>query len=191
MGRAFKIFLGIFLVLIFAFITSLYFKKPQKPEVVEINPQQPVTNTQIFSGIRIEKLKIPTQSKPLIPYEENLTSTFSTLTTSTATQSLEITSNSTPETTSQIEITAKEFEFIPKEIRVKAKVPILIVFKNEGSIPFDLKISNEDFKIKFDLLPPKQQSKLEVEFPKPGIYEFFTTVPIGIERNMKGKIIAE
>ena len=188
MGKVFKIFLGIFFILVVTMIMSLYFHKPKKPEIVEIPPLNSTRNSEILPEIKVEKLQVPTIPKPLTPYEESTITTSSITTTS---KSTEFSQTSTEELPLIIEITAKEFEFIPKEIKVKAKTPVLIIFKNEGNIPFDLKISNEDFKIKFDLLSPKQESKLEVEFPKPGIYEFFSTVPIGIEKNMKGIIIAE
>lgn len=188
MGRVFKIFLGILFVLIVVMIMSLYFQKPKRPEIVEIPSETSKEVLQILPEVKVEKLNIPTASKPLIPYEE---STITTSSISTTSEDEEIFETSTEQIISKIEITAKEFEFIPKEVKAKAKAPILIIFRNEGNIPFDLKISNDDFKIKFDLLSPKQEAKLEVEFPKSGIYEFFTTVPIGVEKNMRGKIIVE
>jgi len=190
-----KILISIILVLVLASLITLYFKKPKKPEIIDIGTQTEEGSTQLFESIQFQPVKPPTSSKPLIPYEEATTpSGFLTSSTSTTQSPSSETSTILNEglvSSNEINIIAKDFEFIPKEIKVKAGTSVLLRFKNESSVPFDLKISGEDYKVKIDLVPPGQESKIEIEFPKPGVYEFFTTVPIGVEKNMRGKIIVE
>jgi len=188
MWRVIKIFLGIFLVMAIAILGLLLIKKPQKPEIVELKKETNVTPS-TFEKPFFETINPPTGSKPLLePIITTTTEEISTIsqeTTSTETEYFE-----EPEH-KEIIIIAKEFYFNPSEITISSTTPVSIIFKNEANIPFDLKISNEDFSIKTDLISPGSEAKLEIKFPKPGIYEFYTTISIGQEKGMKGKIIVK
>jgi len=185
MPKVLKIFLAIILVIFVSFLVSLYFKKPQKPEIVELKKESSETSSPLFKRYTIEFIKPPTTSKPLLTYEEKPTNTQeATIATTTFSEAEEI-------SFSEVVITAKEFEFVPNEIRIKSGDPVLIILKNEGKIPFDLKIVGDNWSVKTELTPPGGESKLEIKFPEPGEYEFFSTIPIAVEKNMKGKIIVE
>lgn len=180
-----KLTIGIILTLIIAMLTTWYIKKPQKPEVFEIQSQKSISTSdiEVFKNIPVEVLKPQIPSKPPIKIQPP---SESSLEVSTETTSSEETGENI-----EIIIKAKEFTFTPKEITTKADVPNIIVFKNEEKIPLDFKISNENWSVKSDLIPPGSEIRLEVKFPGPGEYEFYSTVPLAQEKNMKGKIIVK
>ncbi len=162
-------------------VATWYIKKPQAPQIVEMNEEKSLppreTNIEIFKNIPIETIKPQISPKPQIK-------TFQEVGTETATSEESI-------ETLEIIITAKELRFNPTEITTKSNLPLVIIFKNEDNIPLDLKISNESWSIKSDLVAPGSTTKIEIKFPGPGEYEFYSTVPIAQEKNMKGKIIVK
>lgn len=181
MKNVLKLFLSIILVLLIA-IGLTWYIKIKKPEVVEL-PERGVTpsfNPEFFKSLPIETIKPQTSPKPPVTssptFQQNTTQTT---TTEEFFENLEII------------ITVKELKFIPAEITTQATIPLLIVFKNEDSVPLDLKISNENWSVKSDLVAPGSSIKMEIKFPSPGIYEFYSTVPIAQEKNMKGRIIVK
>lgn len=180
-----KLTIGIILTLIIAMLATWYIKKPQKPEVFEMQSEQKLSPSTLeaFKNIPVEVLKPQTPSKPL-----NKTQSVSEQSLSVSTQT---TSSQMFEQSIEIIIKAKEFKFIPAEITTQASVPVVIVFKNEEKVPLDFKISNEGWAVKSNLVEPGSEVRLEVKFPGPGEYEFYSTVPIAQEKNMRGKIIVK
>lgn len=179
MGPVLKLFLSIILVLLIAMGLTWIIKKPKAPEVIQLGEKyttssQFSSNIEFFKGTPIETITPQVATRP---------KTISSQQPATATE--EIWENI------EIIITAKELKLTPSEITTKSGIPITIIFKNEDNIPLDLKISNENWSIKSELIQPGSSTTIEIKFPAPGEYEFYSTVPIAQEKNMKGKIIVK
>ena len=186
MGGLFKLLASIFLIMLVLILGLIYIKQNPPVENVYLPSNIPPKEFSLFGTQEIQKITPPTPTKPLAIY---------TLPTST-TQSPEIASTETLETITEnelefriIQIIAKEYQFEPNLIKLKAGEKVTLVIKNEGLTPHDFKISNEMFSIKTDLIAPGEETKLEFILPKKGEYEFHCT--LHIDKGMKGKIIAE
>ncbi len=188
MGNYFKLLSIIFLILIILALGVYYIKRNPPEEKVNISSPSLNQKVQLFEPSEIKKIYPPTPTKPIIiPIAENSTSNTSSITSTTTFETT--TSYGTTSESNVITITAKEYEFQPNNIKLKAGEKITLIIKNEGVTPHDLKIENESFSIKTKLIAPGSEEKLEFVLPTKGEYKFYCT--LHIDKGMEGKIIAE
>ena len=86
---------------------------------------------------------------------------------------------------STVTVTAKEFAYDPKEIKLTAGQASTIVLKNGGAIEHDITIENPAFALK--ALPTKTEQK-QLTIPAAGTYTFYCTVPGHRQAGMEGTV---
>jgi plastocyanin len=184
MGNLFKLLAGITLILIVLVLGLIYIKQNPPVENVYLPSTSSPQEFSLFNPQEIKKITPPTPTKPLI-----ISSPTTSATITHETTFVETSETTTIPETQLIKIIAKEYKFEPDLIKVKAGEKITLIIKNEGLTPHDFKISNEIFSIKSDLIAPGQEVELNFILPKKGEYEFYCT--LHLDKDMKGKIIAE
>ena len=86
---------------------------------------------------------------------------------------------------STITVTAKEFSFEPKEIRLEAGKPATIVLKNTGAVEHDITLDSPAFKVQ--ALPTKTgEAKLTI--PTAGTHTYYCSVPGHRQAGMEGPV---
>lgn len=86
---------------------------------------------------------------------------------------------------STVTVTAKEFAFDPKEIKLVAGQATTIVVKNGGAVEHDITIDNPAFTVK--ALPTKTEQK-QITIPAAGSYTFYCSVPGHRVAGMEGTV---
>jgi nitrite reductase (NO-forming) len=85
----------------------------------------------------------------------------------------------------KVEVSAKEFAFMPSTLTLKAGEPTTIVLENDGSIEHDFSVSDAGFKL---AVPASQKGDKVLTIAKPGTYPFHCSVPGHEGAGMKGTI---
>lgn len=86
---------------------------------------------------------------------------------------------------SVVTVTAKEFSFEPKEIKLDAGQATAIVLKNGGAIEHDITIDNPAFSVK--ALATKTEQK-QITVPAAGSYTFYCSIPGHRVAGMEGAV---
>lgn len=86
---------------------------------------------------------------------------------------------------SAITVTAKEFSFDPKELKLEAGQATAIVIKNAGAVEHDITLDAPAFKV--SALPTKT-GQAELTIPAPGTYTFYCSVPGHRVAGMEGTV---
>jgi uncharacterized cupredoxin-like copper-binding protein len=86
---------------------------------------------------------------------------------------------------STVTITAKEFSFDQKDIKLVAGQAATIVLKNGGAIEHDITIDNPAFALK--ALPTKTEQK-QITIPAAGSYPYYCSVPGHRVAGMEGTV---
>ena len=89
----------------------------------------------------------------------------------------------------EIKLTAKEFEFSPKELRLKAGEKVNITLSNTGALEHDLNL--ESLKIHIHTLPGKTTQGSFTAPTQPGEYEIPCAIAGHKEQGMVLKLIVE
>jgi cytochrome c oxidase subunit 2 len=86
---------------------------------------------------------------------------------------------------STVTLTAKEFSFDQKDVKLVAGQATTIVLKNGGAIEHDITIDNPAFALK--ALPTKTEQK-QITIPAAGTYTFYCSVPGHRQGGMEGTV---
>lgn len=87
-----------------------------------------------------------------------------------------------------VEITADSFDFEPSIIEVKSGEPILLKIKTISSGSHNLTVTDPAGQVIEDVdLPPNKTITVEINFKKPGTYEFYCDKPLHTTFGMKGR----
>lgn len=96
-------------------------------------------------------------------------------------------------------LTATEFSFEPKEIRVKAGQEVTLTLKNAGTQAHDLVIENisaevngqQQNEVRTELVQAGSQASVTFKPLQPGTYTIYCSVPGHREAGMEAKLIVE
>lgn len=88
-----------------------------------------------------------------------------------------------------VKVTAREFAFEPKEIRVKAGQPVRLVLENKGVIEHDIVL--EKLGVKTAAIPPGKTAELSFTPKTKGRYPIVCSVPGHKEAGMTGTLVVE
>jgi uncharacterized cupredoxin-like copper-binding protein len=86
---------------------------------------------------------------------------------------------------STISVTAKEFSFEPKEIKLEAGKAATIALKNTGAVEHDITIDSPAFKL---LAVPTKTGEAELTIPTAGSYTYYCSVPGHRQAGMEGPV---
>lgn len=86
---------------------------------------------------------------------------------------------------STITVTAKEFSFEPKEIKLEAGESATIALKNTGAVEHDITIDSPAFKLP---AAPTKTGEAKLTIPTAGSYTFYCSVPGHRQAGMEGTV---
>ena len=109
----------------------------------------------------------------------------------TAAQSSSTSASAMPSTAAvnKITVSGTEFAFSPSTITVKMGQSVAITFKNNGTYPHNLTIS--DLNVGTKTITPGQQDSFTFTPTKIGSFPFICTVPGHADKGMKGTLIVQ
>jgi uncharacterized cupredoxin-like copper-binding protein len=88
-----------------------------------------------------------------------------------------------------VKVTAKEFAFEPKEVKVRAGQPVRLVLENKGVIEHDLVV--EKLGVKIQPIQPGKTAELTFTPKAKGRYPIVCAVPGHKEAGMTGTLVVE
>lgn len=88
-----------------------------------------------------------------------------------------------------VKITAKEFAFEPKEVKVKAGQPVKLVLENKGVIEHDIVL--DKLGVKTSVIQPGKAAELTFTPKAKGRYPILCSVPGHKEAGMTGTLVVE
>ncbi|MCS7236610.1 MAG: cupredoxin domain-containing protein [Armatimonadota bacterium] len=88
-----------------------------------------------------------------------------------------------------VKVTAKEFAFEPRELKVKAGQPVKLVLENKGVIEHDIVL--EKLGVKTAVIPPGKSVEVTFTPKAKGRYPVVCSVPGHKEAGMTGTLVVE
>ena len=82
-------------------------------------------------------------------------------------------------------VTAKEFSYEPREIKLEAGKPAMIILKNGGAVEHDITLDSPAVKVQ--ALPTKT-GEAKVTIPAAGSYTYYCSVPGHRQAGMEGTV---
>jgi len=89
----------------------------------------------------------------------------------------------------KITVVGTEFAFSPSSFTVKKGQPVELTFKNNGTFPHNLSIS--DLSVKTKTIQPGEQDTVQFTPSKTGQFVFICTVPGHADKGMKGTLTVQ
>jgi nitrite reductase (NO-forming) len=86
----------------------------------------------------------------------------------------------------EVTVVARDFFFLPSEVRVSAGDTVNLVLENQGSLPHDITIPALGFSL---LAAPAATASTALSASRPGTYQFFCSVSGHREAGMTGELV--